>query len=111
MEFVCVVDETKMVKKLGKFPLPIEVLPFAEQYVINEFTELGGKPEKRDGFTTDNGNIIIDVTGLKIGDPWQLETELNNIPGVVENGIFAVRQPEYVYVGKGKKADVLINNL
>jgi ribose 5-phosphate isomerase A len=111
LEFVCVVDESKLVKKIGRFPLPVEVIPFAEKYVMAEFEELGGRPQKRAGFTTDNGNIIIDVAGLAIDDPWQLETELNNIPGVVENGIFAVRQPDYVYVGKGKNVDVLVNNV
>jgi len=109
-EFVCIVDEGKMVAKLGKFPLPIEVLPFCEEYAKNELVELGGKPETRKGFTTDNGNIIIDVSGISMKDPWQLETELNNIPGVVENGIFSVRQPEMVYVGDGKKVKVLTNN-
>ena len=111
LEFVCVVDESKLVKKIGRLPLPVEVIPFAEKYVMAEFEELGGRPQKRAGFTTDNGNIIIDVAGLAIDDPWQLETELNNIPGVVENGIFAVRQPDYVYVGKGKNVDVLVNNV
>lgn len=107
MEFTCIVDESKVVPKLGRFPLPVEVLPFAKAYVMVELTELGGKPVERKKTVTDNGNIILDVTGLKFKDPLELETELNNIPGVVENGIFAVRQPERVIVGGNGKARYL----
>jgi len=106
-DFLCLVDSTKVVKKLGKFPLPIEVIPFAEPFVMMELTELGAKPVKRKGYLTDNGNIILDTSGLNFSDPLQLETELNNIPGIVENGLFAVRQAERVIVGKGDKADYL----
>lgn len=106
-EFVCIVDSSKVVTKIGKFPLPIEVVPFAEVYVTGELVELGGKVTKRKNFLTDNGNVILDVTGLKFTDSLQLETELNNIPGIVENGIFAVRQPERVIVSKGGKAAYL----
>lgn len=109
LNLVIVVDEAKLVPKLGKFPLPIEVLPFAQPYVEFELRELEASPVLRKGFTTDNGNIILDVSGLDFTDPLQLETELNNIPGIVENGIFAVRQPESVVVGKGKKVEVLDN--
>ncbi|MFH1836440.1 MAG: ribose-5-phosphate isomerase RpiA [Methanobacteriota archaeon] len=108
-QFIVVVDESKLVQKLGAFPLPIEVLSFAVPYVEFELRELGGNPVIRKGFTSDNGNPIIDVSGLDFPDPLQLETELNNIPGIVENGIFSVLQPEVVVVGKGKKAEVLEN--
>jgi len=110
MEFVCIVDESKMVAKLGKFPLPVEVMPFAEIYVVNELAELGGLPKRRDDFETDNGNIILDVPGLDIKDPLTLETELNNIPGIMENGVFSVRQPDKVIVGGGAKTRTLENN-
>ncbi|HHQ44839.1 MAG TPA: ribose-5-phosphate isomerase RpiA [Candidatus Altiarchaeales archaeon] len=107
LEFICIVDGSKIVKQLGKFPLPIEVLEFAEVYVTNELTELGGQVVKRKGFKTDEGNIILDVTGLDFSDPLQLETELNNIPGVVENGIFSVRNADKVIVGKNGKAEYI----
>jgi ribose 5-phosphate isomerase A len=103
-EFICIVDGSKLVPKLGEFPLPIEVVPFAKTYVMYELRELGAQVAERPKFVTDNGNVILDATGLDFKDPLQLETELNNIPGVVENGIFAVRQPERVLVGKGGKA-------
>jgi len=106
-EFICIVDESKLVSKLGAFPLPVEVIPFAKNYVSYELTDLGGKVVERPKFVTDNGNVILDVTGLDFKDPLELETELNNIPGVVENGIFAVRQPERVLVGRKGKAEYL----
>jgi len=106
-EFICIVDESKLVSKFGKFPLPIEVIPFARAYVAYELRELGAQVKERPKFTTDNGNIILDVTGLDYKDPLELETELNNIPGVVENGIFAVRQPERVLVGRKGKAEYM----
>lgn len=107
MEFICIVDESKLVAKLGKFPLPIEIVPFAKPYVMAELKELEANPVERPKFVTDNGNLIIDVTGLNFKDPLELETELNNIPGVVENGIFAVRQPEKVISAKDGKARYL----
>ena len=89
-EFICICDESKYVPILGKFPLPIEVLPMAKSYVARELTKLGGQPQLRD-FTTDNGNLIIDVHGLKIADPIEMEIKINQIVGVVTNGLFAVR--------------------
>ena len=89
-EFICICDESKYVPILGKFPLPIEVLPMAKSYVARELTKLGGQPQLRD-FTTDNGNLILDVHGLKITDPIEMETKINQIVGVVTNGLFAVR--------------------
>jgi ribose 5-phosphate isomerase A len=96
-KFVCIADESKLVPVLGKFPLPIEVIPMARGYVSREITRLGGQPMLREGFTTDNGNVILDVHGLQILNPTELETTLNQIPGVVTNGLFARR-----------KADVLL---
>ena len=89
--FVCICDESKRVATLGRFPLPLEVIPMARQQVSRQILKLGGEPRLRAGFTTDNGNIIIDVHGLRITDPLQLEQELNNIVGVVANGLFARR--------------------
>ena len=89
-EFICICDESKYVPILGKFPLPIEVLPMAKSYVAREITKLGGQPQLRD-FTTDNGNLILDVHELKIADPVEMEIKINQIVGVVTNGLFAVR--------------------
>tara|TARA_B100000780_G_C21023213_1_gene410135 strand:+ start:206 stop:880 length:675 start_codon:yes stop_codon:yes gene_type:complete len=88
--FICICDETKFVPILGKFPLPVEVLPMARSYVARQLMKLGGQPKLRD-FTTDNGNIILDVHGLKISDPIKMENEINQIVGVVTNGLFASR--------------------
>jgi len=89
-EFICICDESKYVPILGKFPLPIEVLPMAKSYVAREITKLGGQPQLRD-FKTDNGNLILDIHGLKIADPIEMETKINQIVGVVTNGLFAIR--------------------
>jgi ribose 5-phosphate isomerase A len=90
-KFICVCDESKLVGTLGKFPLPVEVIPMARAYVAREISNLGGQPKLREGFTTDNGNIILDVHGLSIADPVAFETRLNQIVGVVTNGLFACR--------------------
>jgi len=90
-KFVCICDESKLVDTLGKFPLPIEVIPMAREYVAREIVKLGGQPKLREGFTTDNGNVILDVHGLTIDDPAALEATLNGIVGVVTNGLFARR--------------------
>jgi ribose 5-phosphate isomerase A len=90
-KFVCIADGTKLVPVLGKFPLPVEVIPMARSFVARELVKLGGMPELRQGVTTDNGNLILDVRGLTILDPVALETAINMIPGVVTNGIFARR--------------------
>jgi len=89
--FVCIADKSKLVPVLGKFPLPVEVIPMARSYVGRELVKLGGMPELRQGVTTDNGNLILDVRGLTILNPVELETAINMIPGVVTNGIFARR--------------------
>ncbi len=90
-KFVCIADESKLVQTLGQFPLPIEVLPLAREAVARAVAELGGMPVLRAGFTTDNGNQIVDVHGLAIHDPIALEARLNQVPGVVTNGLFAAR--------------------
>ena len=89
--FVCVVDDSKLVTQLGRFPLPVEVIPLARALVARQLTALGGKPVLRAGFITDNGNEILDVHGLSISDPAALETTINQLTGVVTNGLFARR--------------------
>ena len=89
--FVCICDQSKLVETLGKFPLPVEVIPMARAYVARELAKLGGEPVLRAGFTTDNGNVILDVKGLSIADPAGFETTVNQIVGVVTNGLFARR--------------------
>ena len=88
-KFICIVDESKKVEILGEFPLPVEVIPIAQSSIALEFLKMGGRPVLRQGFTTDNGNVILDVHNLKILEPLALEAKINNIPGVVTNGIFA----------------------
>ncbi len=89
--FVCIADQSKLVPVLGRFPLPVEVIPMARSFVARELVKLGGMPELRQGVTTDNGNLILDVRGLSIMKPMELEGEINQIPGVVTNGLFARR--------------------
>lgn len=98
-KFICVCDESKLVDILGKFPLPIEVIPMARSYIAREVVKLGGQPKLREGFTTDNGNIILDVHNLKIMNPVELETALNHLPGVVTNGLFARRGADVLLLG------------
>jgi ribose 5-phosphate isomerase A len=90
-EFVCIADASKWVNQLGAFPLPVEVIPMARAYVSRELVKLGGKPVHREGVITDNGNDILDVHGLRISDPVALENAINQIVGVVTNGLFAAR--------------------
>lgn len=90
-KFVCIIDESKLVDVLGAFPLPVEVIPMARSHVARQIVRLGGQPVLREGFTTDNGNIILDVHNLRIVDPGDLEEKLNNITGTVCNGLFARR--------------------
>ncbi len=98
-KFVCIADESKLVDVLGKFPLPVEVIPMARSYVARELVKLGGQPVYREGFITDNGNVILDVRNLTILDPVALEQTLNNIPGVVTNGLFARRPADVMLLG------------
>ncbi|MES0872585.1 ribose-5-phosphate isomerase RpiA [Sinimarinibacterium thermocellulolyticum] len=97
--FVCIVDESKLVGVLGKFPLPVEVIPMARSYVGRQLTALGGHPVLRDGVTTDNGNLILDVRGLDIVNPVELEARVNAIAGVVSVGLFAQRPADVLIVG------------
>ena len=98
-KFVCIADESKLVPVLGRFPLPVEVIPMARSHVARRLGALGGQPKLREGFTTDNGNQILDVTGLVITDPVALEAQLNNIAGVVTNGLFAQRGADVLLLG------------
>lgn len=97
--FICIADESKLVDILGQFPLPIEVIPMARSYVARKIVGLGGSPEYREGVVTDNGNHIIDVYNLKISNPVELEKTLNNITGIVTNGIFAMRPADKLIIG------------
>ncbi len=97
-KFICIVDQSKVVDVLGKFPLPVEVIPMARGYVARQLVKLNCDPIYREGFTTDNGNIILDIHGLTLTDPTTLEEKINNITGVVSNGIFARRPADVVLV-------------
>lgn len=98
-EFVCIADESKLVPVLGRFPLPVEVIPMARSHVGREIVKLGGDPVYRDGFITDNGNIIIDIHNMDISRPLVVEEKLNNIVGVVTNGLFARRPADLLLLG------------
>jgi len=98
-KFICLCDSSKLVDVLGSFPLPLEVIPMASSYVARQMVLLGGQPKLREGFVTDNGNLILDVSGLKILNPVELETTLNSITGVVTNGLFARRGADVLLLG------------
>jgi ribose 5-phosphate isomerase A len=98
-KFVCIADASKLVGVLGAFPLPVEVIPMARSYVARELLKLGGQPQLREGFVTDNGNVILDVANLEILDPAALEQRINNIVGVVSNGLFARRPADVLLLG------------
>ena len=98
-KFVCIVDQSKLVDVLGTFPLPVEVIPMGRSYVARQLVKLGGAPVLREGFTTDNGNVILDVHGLDILDPVAMETEINQIVGVVTVGLFARRGADVCLMG------------
>ncbi len=98
-KFVCIADESKLVPVLGKFPLPVEVIPMARSWVARQLVKLGGQPKLRGNFTTDNGNVILDVHGLAILNPLELEARINNIPGVVTVGLFALRGADVLLLG------------
>jgi ribose 5-phosphate isomerase A len=105
--FVCIVDDSKVVDILGKFPLPVEVIPMARSHVARSIARLGGKPILREGFITDNGNIILDVHNLSILNPVELETQLNQITGVVTNGLFARRPADILLVADDQSVRTL----
>jgi ribose 5-phosphate isomerase A len=105
--FVCIADESKRVDVLGKFPLPVEVIPMARSYVARELAKLGGHPQWREKFVTDNGNVILDVRGLSITDPAALETAINQIAGVVTNGLFARRGADVLLLGTARGVETI----
>ena len=105
--FVCICDASKLVETMGKFPLPVEVIPMARAHVARELAKLGGRPQERVGFITDNGNIILDVHGLQITDPKGLEAQINQITGVVTNGLFAVRPANVLLLGTAEGVRML----
>ena len=98
-KFICIADDTKLVEILGAFPLPIEVIPMARSHVARQLVKLGGIPELREGFITDNGNLILDIYNLEILNPVEKERELNNIAGIVTVGIFALRPADLLIIG------------
>ena len=102
-KFICIIDDTKLVPVLGNFPLPVEVIPMAQSYVAREITKLGGQPELRQDFITDNGNVILDIHNLKIENPSELEDKLNQITGVVTNGLFARRPADVLIIASDNK--------
>ena len=106
-KFVCIADETKLVDVLGKFPLPVEVIPMARSHVARELLKLGGQPEWRRGVVTDNGNVILDIHNLEILKPIELETTINQIAGVVANGLFARRGADVLLLGTGRGVQTL----
>jgi ribose 5-phosphate isomerase A len=105
-KFVCIVDDTKAVEVLGQFPLPVEVIPMAREYVARELTKLGGRPVYREGVVTDNGNIILDVYDFFIPDAKKTEETINSFPGVVTNGLFAHRGADVVITGTAEGAKI-----
>jgi ribose 5-phosphate isomerase A len=109
-EFVCIADESKLVTLLGQFPLPVEVIPMAREYVARELTRLGGTPVYREGVITDNGGIILDVTGLSITAPCELERQINQITGVITSGLFALRPADVLLLGTADGVKTLTAN-
>ena len=109
-KFVCIIDGSKLVDLLGKFPLPVEVIPMAKSLVARELTKLGGLPELRHDFVTDNGNLILDIHNLRILDPVDIESQINNIPGVVTNGIFAKRSADVMIIGNESGPEIKIKS-
>jgi ribose 5-phosphate isomerase A len=105
--FICIADKSKLVPVLGHFPLPIEVIPMARSHVAREILKIGGQPMLREGFTTDNGNIILDVFGLQIAQAAELEKQLNQITGVVTNGLFAVRRADVLLLGTPNGVEIM----
>ena len=106
-KFVCIIDDSKMVPILGKFPLPVEVIPMAQSYVARQIVKMGGQPELREGFTTDNGNVILDVYNLKIENPVELEQKLNQVTGIVTNGLFAQRPADLLLIASDNGVKIL----
>jgi ribose 5-phosphate isomerase A len=105
--FICIIDDSKFVKSLGNFPLPIEVIKMSQSLVAREMVKLGGRPVLRENFITDNGNIILDIHNLQISEPLKLEQTINNMPGVVTNGIFAMRPANKLIIANNNGIDLL----
>ena len=105
--FVCIIDQSKLSDHLGSFPLPVEVIPMAQSLVARKLISMGGQPELRTGFTSDNGNVVLDVRGLDLTDPLRMEAEINLLAGVVDNGLFAVRRADVLLVGTDDGVDQL----
>jgi len=110
-QFICIADDSKLVETLGKFPLPVEVIPMARKLVAHELESLGGKPHWRDQFVTDNGNIILDIHGLEIDDALTLESRINMITGVVSVGLFAYRPADVLILGGDDGARIILPKL
>jgi ribose 5-phosphate isomerase A len=106
-KFICIIDSSKEVSTLGKFPLPVEVIPMAQSYVGRQLIKLGGQPILREGFTTDNGNIILDIHNLSIQNPVEMEQAINNITGVVTNGLFARRGADLLLIADSEGVRIL----
>ena len=106
-KFICIADESKLVDVMGKFPLPVEVIPMAQSFVAREIVKMGGQPILREGFTTDNGNIILDVKGLEILEPVKMEDQFNSIAGVVTVGLFARRPADVLILGTPTGARII----
>ncbi|ESQ16622.1 MAG TPA: ribose-5-phosphate isomerase RpiA [Chromatiaceae bacterium] len=106
-KFVCIADQSKLVDLLGNFPLPVEVIPMARSYVARELVKLGGTPIWREGFITDNGNLILDVQGMQIREPAKLEQQINNLAGVVTVGIFALRPADVLILGSEQGPQII----
>ena len=106
-KFICIIDDTKYVSKLGKFPLPIEVIPMAQSKIALEMVKKGARPVLRENFLTDNKNIILDVHGMDINEPMVLEREINDLPGVVTNGLFSLRPADVLLISNGNE----VNNI
>ncbi len=106
-EFICIADESKLVHTLGQFPLPVEVIPMARSYVARELVKLGGDPIYREGVVTDNGNVILDVFNFLIEQPLAMEEKINNITGVVTNGLFALRPADVLLLGTAEGVKTL----
>ena len=109
-EFICIADESKQVSRLGTFPLPVEVIPMARSYVARELVKMKGNPEYRQGVVTDNGNHILDIWNLDIIDPLALEKQINQIAGVVTNGIFAQRAADIIFIGSAHEVKTMAIN-
>jgi ribose 5-phosphate isomerase A len=107
-KFVCIIDDTKLVEVLGKFPLPVEVIPMARSYVARQLVKMGGQPVWRDGVVTDNGNVILDVHNLRLNDPMGFESTVNQIAGVVTVGLFALRRADILIVAGDDGVKTLI---